>query len=255
MSAASEHLLIPELPRLRPRRTHAWVVSLAAHALALGALAVFLERAVVTPAPEPVRMVYIEPAPPPPPPLGAPSGAPSAPLVTEPVPEKPALEKPKEVPQPQRLVLPPKAKPKPHPAHSAPAVAVPRGEAQGDVGGVIGGAVGGVAGGIVGGVVGGHGDTPIPADQVEHPPVPTKRVMPVYPPAARARNLEGRVVLRAVVDRAGQVEQAITVVDSIPLLDAAAVEALRQWRFTPGQDRDGHTVRVLIDLPIRFQLR
>jgi protein TonB len=79
--------------------------------------------------------------------------------------------------------------------------------------------------------------------------------VPVYPPAARARNLEGRVVLRAVVDRDGRVEQAITIVESIPLLDPAAIDALRQWRFTPGQDRDGHTVRVLIDLPIRFQLR
>ena len=32
-------------------------------------------------------------------------------------------------------------------------------------------------------------------------------------------------------------------------------EALRQWRFEPGRDRDGKTVRVLVDVPIRFQLR
>ena len=126
------------------------------------------------------------------------------------------MEQPKEIPQPQRLVVPRKAKPKPRPAQPAPEVAVPRGEPQGEVGGVVGGVVGGEAGGIVGGVVGGHGDAPIPADQVEHPPVPIARVLPVYPPVARARNLEGRVVLRAVVDRDGHVEQAITVVESIP---------------------------------------
>jgi protein TonB len=250
MTAASDRLRIPHLPHGRPRRTHAWIVSLGAHAVVLGVIAVILERAVVAPVPEPVRMVYIEPAPPPPPPVGAQTGAPSVPAVTEPV-----REKPKEIPQPQRLVVRRKAKPKPRRAEAAPVVAVPRGEPQGEAGGVVGGVVGGEAGGMAGGVVGGHGDAPIPADQVERPPVPIKRVMPVYPPVARARNLEGRVVLRAVVDRAGHVEQAITVVDSIPLLDAAAVEALRQWRFTPGEDRDGHAVRVLIDLPIRFQLR
>jgi protein TonB len=250
MQAEVDPIMIPALPRWRPRRAHAWMVSFAAHAVVLGVLAVVLERAVVAPAPEPVRMVYIEPAPPPPPPLGGQTNAPSAPLPAEPV-----LQKPEEVPHPRRLVVPRKAKPKAQRAEPAPVVAMPHGEPQGEVGGVGGGVVGGEAGGKVGGVVGGHGDLPIPADQVEHPPVPIKRVMPVYPPVARARNLQGRVVLRAVVDRAGHVEQAITVVDSIPLLDAAAVEALRQWRFTPGQDREGRTVRVLIDLPIRFQLR
>jgi len=250
MQAEVDPRVIPALPRWRPRRTHAWLVSFAAHAVVLGVLAVLLERAVVVPPAEPVRMVYIEPAPPPPPPLGAQTSAPSAPVPAEPV-----LQKPKEIAQPQRLVVPRKAKPKAQRAEPAPVVAVPHGEPQGEVGGVVGGVVGGEAGGKVGGVVGGHGDLPIPAGQVEHPPVPVRRVVPVYPPVARARNLEGRVVLRAVVDRDGRVEQAITVIESIPLLDAAAVDALRQWRFTPGQDRDGHTVRVLIDLPIRFQLR
>jgi periplasmic protein TonB len=248
MQAESDRIVIPALPRLRQRRTHAWVVSLAAHAVALGLLALILERAVVAPPLEPVRMVFVEPAPPPPPPLGGQTGAVSAPVMPEPV-----VEKPMEIRQPQRLVVPQKAKPKPRPA--GPVVVAPRGDAQGEVDGVVGGVVGGEAGGKVGGVVGGHGDAPIPGDQVEHPPVPTTRVLPVYPPAARARNLEGRVVLRAVVDRDGRVEQAITVVESIPMLDTAAVDALRQWRFTPGRDRDGHTVRVLIDLPIRFQLR
>jgi len=248
MQAESDRIVIPALPRLRQRRTHAWVLSLAAHALVLGLIAFILQRAVTAPQPASVRMVFVEPAAPPPPPLGGQTGAVSAPVVPEPV-----VEKPMEIPQPQRLVVPHKAKPKPRPA--APAVVAPRGEAQGEAGGVVGGVVGGEAGGKVGGVVGGQGDAPIPGDQVEHPPVPTARVLPVYPPAARARNLEGRVVLRAVVDRDGRVEQAITVVESIPMLDSAAIDALRQWRFTPGQDRDGHSVRVLIDLPIRFQLR
>jgi protein TonB len=72
---------------------------------------------------------------------------------------------------------------------------------------------------------------------------------------ARARSLEGRVVLRAVVDRDGHVEEAVTVIESVPMFDGAAVDALRKWRFEPGRDRDGKTVRVLVDVPIRFQLR
>jgi protein TonB len=248
MQAESDRITIPALPRLRQRRTHAWVVSFAAHAVVLGLVALILERATVAPPPEPVRMVFVEPAPPPPPPLGRQTGVTSAPVMPERV-----AEKPSEIPKPQRLRVPHRAKAKPRPA--LPAVEAPRGEAQGEAAGVAGGVVGGEAGGKVGGVVGGHGDAPIPADQLEHPPVPSTRVLPLYPPAARARNLEGRVVLRAVVDRDGRVEPAITVVESIPLLDTAAVDALRQWRFTPGQDRDGHTVRVLIDLPIRFRLR
>jgi protein TonB len=79
--------------------------------------------------------------------------------------------------------------------------------------------------------------------------------MPTYPPLARARGLEGRVILTAVVDQQGRVEAAITVTQSMPLLDAAAVEALRQWRFEPGRARDGTPVRVRIEVPIRFQLR
>jgi protein TonB len=123
------------------------------------------------------------------------------------------------------------------------------------VGGVAGGAVGGEAGGKLGGVVGGHGDVPIPANRVEHPPVVIARVLPVYPLAARSRGVQGSVVLQAVIGRDGHIEEGITVLKSAAMFDAAAVAALRQWRFQPGRDRDGKPVRVLIEVPIRFQLR
>jgi len=77
----------------------------------------------------------------------------------------------------------------------------------------------------------------------------------VYPPLVRARGLEGQVVLRAIVDSTGAVEPAITVTRSIPGLDAAAIVALHRWRFEPGRDRDGRPLRVVLEVPIRFQLR
>jgi protein TonB len=243
MNAEARRLPVPPLPFLAPRRSIAWGLSLAGHAAALGLGLWLIERGVTAPGPEPERMVYIEPAPPPPPPLGAPANAPSAPVVSQPV----------EIPKPRRLVAPHKSDrvvpPSPVPA------AAPRGEPEGSVGGVAGGVIGGKAGGQVGGIVGGHGDAPMPSDQVEHPPIIIARVLPAYPRAARARGLEGRVVLQAVVGRDGHVEEAITVIKSAAIFDAVAIAALRQWRFEPGRDRDGKPVRVLIDVPIRFQLR
>lgn len=243
MNAEARHLPVPPLPSLAPRRGTAWALSLAGHAAALGLGLWLVERGVTAPPPEPERMIYIEPAPPPPPPLGAPANAPSVPVVSQPV----------EMQKPRRLVAPQKRKraAPPSPAQAA----LPRGEPEGSVGGVVGGVVGGEVGGVLGGVVGGHGDAPIPTDRVEHPPVIIARVLPDYPRAARARGLEGRVVLRAVVGRDGRVEEAITVAESAAMFDASAIAALRQWRFEPGRDRDGKPVRVLIEVPIRFQLR
>jgi protein TonB len=243
MNTGSRRLAAPSLPSLAPRRSIGWGLSLAGHAAVLGLGLWLVERGLTVPQPEPERMVYIEPAPPPPPLLGAPAHAPSAPVVSRPL----------EMQKLQRLVAP--HKPKRATAPSPAPAALPHGEPLGSVGGVAGGLIGGEAGGKVGGVVGGHGDAPIPAGRVEHPPVVIARVLPVYPLAARSRGLQGRVVLQAVVGRDGRVEEAIKVLKSAGMFDAAAVAALRRWRFQPGRDRDGKPVRVLIELPIRFQLR
>jgi protein TonB len=242
------HLSIRSIPDLTPRRTVAWAVSVGAHAVALVLAVWFLHRAALPP-PPPERMVFIEPAAPPPPPVGVANNPPVAAVLPAPI-----VERPKEVVRPQRLVVP-KPKPKRDEAPSPVPAAQLSSEPQGAAGGVAAGVVGGEAGGKVGGRVGGTGDRAIPADQVEHPPIVVSRIIPTYPAFARARGLEGLVVLTAIVDRAGHVEEAITVTQSIPMLDAAAVDALRRWRFEPGRDRDGAPVRVLIEVPIRFQLR
>jgi protein TonB len=67
--------------------------------------------------------------------------------------------------------------------------------------------------------------------------------------------VEGQVMLEVVLDTTGEVEDGARVVESIPLLDDAAIAAVRQWRFRPARDRDGRPVRVLMEIPVRFVLQ
>jgi periplasmic protein TonB len=111
----------------------------------------------------------------------------------------------------------------------------------------------GAAGGI--GVGPGSGSGVFGAAQVAHPPVLISRVMPLYPAKARAHGLDGEVVLRAIIARDGRVEKDIVVAQSSAMFDQPAIDALRQWRFEPGRDHGGNPVRVMLEVPIRFQLR
>ena len=59
-----------------------------------------------------------------------------------------------------------------------------------------------------------------------------------------------------IVGRDGRPEaESVRLRQSAPSFDDAAVEAVRQWRFQPGRDAAGHPVRVIPEVPIRFQLR
>ena len=78
---------------------------------------------------------------------------------------------------------------------------------------------------------------------------------PDYPEPARERGIEGRVTLQIVVDPAGHVERDVIVVESVPALDGAAIDAVRHWRFAPGRDRAGVPVRASVRVPLRFVLR
>jgi len=87
-------------------------------------------------------------------------------------------------------------------------------------------------------------------------PVVLHRVEPEYPPLARAAGVEGRVILEAVIGRDGRAGQ-ITVL-SAPSgkfgFDRAAVLALRQWAFKPGE-MHGRKVDVIMTLTVKFKLR
>jgi TonB family protein len=64
------------------------------------------------------------------------------------------------------------------------------------------------------------------------PPKCIKSVPPVYPEIARNARVEGPVILGVRTDEKGKVE-AVSVLRSIPLLEQAAVDAVRQWVYEP----------------------
>jgi protein TonB len=58
------------------------------------------------------------------------------------------------------------------------------------------------------------------------------RVEPNYPPIAVSAKVSGMVILEATVNAAGEVTD-VQVLRSIPMLDQAAVKAVKQWRYQP----------------------
>ena len=84
---------------------------------------------------------------------------------------------------------------------------------------------------------------------------PTKivDVRPVYPALARQAKVEGTVILEAILDRSGRID-GLRVVRSVPLLDAAAIDAVHQWRYTPTV-LNGQPVAVLMTITVHFTLQ
>jgi periplasmic protein TonB len=85
------------------------------------------------------------------------------------------------------------------------------------------------------------------------PPDKIKDVKPVYPTIAQTARVEGIVIIEATIGPAGTVLEA-KLLRSIPLLDAAALEAVRQWEFTPTL-LNGSPVAVVMTVTVKFTLR
>jgi TonB family protein len=72
----------------------------------------------------------------------------------------------------------------------------------------------------------------------------------VYPPEALASGIEGAVVADVVISETGDVVEA-KIVQSVPLLDDAALEALRHWHFAPTLV-DGKAAPVRMTVTVNF---
>jgi TonB family protein len=83
-------------------------------------------------------------------------------------------------------------------------------------------------------------------------PVPLRKVDPKYPPEFRTSHVDGEVVLYAIIRKDGSVD-SIQLVHSVdPHLDANAMEALAQWKFSPAE-KHGEPVdlEAVVHIPFR----
>ncbi|HEX6314503.1 MAG TPA: TonB family protein [Gemmatimonadaceae bacterium] len=215
-------------------------VSILAHIVLFGAVVIIpLMATDVLPTP-PTMMAFVGTPPPPPPP---------------PPPPAPAAAQPKVVPQP---VTNPNAAPVEAPKEIVPEAPPP---SIGVAEGVPGGVEGGVPGGVVGGVVGGLPSAPPPPPPAApvrvggniKPPTKTRDVRPVYPPIAQSARVQGVVIIEATIGADGRVKDA-KVLRSIPLLDQSAVDAVKQWVFTPTL-LNGVPVPVIMTVTVNFTLQ
>src|SRR6185369_12397829 len=186
--------------------------------------------------PTPPAMMAFVAAPPPPPPPPAQAQAP-----------KPIMD------------VNPAAAPVEAPAEIKPETGVESG-----VKGVVGGVEGGVVGGVAGGIVGGLAEAPPPPPPPPPPapvrvggniktPTKVKHVNPVYPAIAQSARVQGVVIIEATIGPTGTVQDA-KVLRSIPLLDQAALDAVKQWVFTP-TTLNGVPVPVIMTVTVNFTLQ
>jgi periplasmic protein TonB len=175
---------------------------------------------------------------------------PPAPPAAPPAAPKPAPEPPKPVaeaapPMPTEMVQPEST---PEEIHTGPMPEAPPASAPG-----------GVEGGVPGGVPGGAPmELPLPEGPLRvggdvSAPVALSQVPPQYPMMARSSRVEGQVKLEAVIRRDGTVGD-IKVVQGLRMgCTEAAITALKQWRFRPGE-RNGVPVDVYYTLTVGFKL-
>jgi protein TonB len=86
-------------------------------------------------------------------------------------------------------------------------------------------------------------------------PLYRKNPSPKYPRIARRRDYQGTVVIEALVNREGKVEDLrLSHSSGYRVLDRAAMKSVKDWVFEPGR-RGDEEVEMWVKIPVRFQLR
>jgi protein TonB len=80
----------------------------------------------------------------------------------------------------------------------------------------------------------------------------TGKVIPTYPPIARATHTSGAVILQATISRTGTIEN-LRVMSGLPMLRQAALDAVKQWRYRPYM-LNGQPVEVETTVEVDFTL-
>lgn len=96
----------------------------------------------------------------------------------------------------------------------------------------------------------------VPAEpvRVEQFPVKIQHVQPNYPADARARRIQGVVILDVVLDRTGRVSSVQVLQSPDVSLENAAIEAVRQWEYAPTLV-NGQPVSIILTVTVSFTLQ
>jgi len=97
-----------------------------------------------------------------------------------------------------------------------------------------------------------HSKGPVRVGGRVRQPKVIKQVTPRYPPLARDAHITGEVVIDAIIDEHGNVTE-MKVLSGSPLFYAAALEALREWKYEPTYLND-EPVSVQLIVTIQFRL-
>lgn len=90
--------------------------------------------------------------------------------------------------------------------------------------------------------------------EVDQPPRIIRRIDPLYPFAAKRKNIQGSVTLRFIVTKEGRVIEPSVVRSEPPgIFDNSALKAILRWRFKPAI-KDAKSVDVIIIAPLKFEL-
>jgi protein TonB len=239
-------------PKVSTRRSR--LASLIGHGIAI-AMLILVPIFWPSPPPEqgdPYRILIYNPPPPPPPPL--PKGQALVEKAKETKPVTPE-QKPEKVPEftakvePEEKPLVAEARVPDTEQAGSPTgsdLGVPEGMEEG----VEGGVVGGTPGGVIGGVIGGTGDGPV-MDYDQQPRL-LRQTKPVYPQEAFVKKIEGVVELEVLIDSTGRVSVR-RIIHSVPVLDAAAMQTVRQWQFAPAM-KHGRPVATIALIPVTFRI-
>lgn len=80
-----------------------------------------------------------------------------------------------------------------------------------------------------------------------------RMIKPVYPPLARSARIEGSVVLEALINKAGTI-QNLHLIKGHPMLVPAALDAVRQWQYRP-YILNGEPIEVETQITVNFTLQ
>ena len=84
-------------------------------------------------------------------------------------------------------------------------------------------------------------------------PAQIKRVQPAYPDDAKVAGITGMVILEVLLDTGGHVKQATVLRHVSPSIDQAALDAVRQWAYTPTL-LNGAPVEVVFTVTVNFSM-